>query len=424
MKLWPLSLACLIPLLPAGAASVFELRLKSGECLIGEVLSADAEIVVFSSPQLGRLPVPQSQIASLQPHLDAPTPPAQLPAGEAADRSPHAPREVAPEPLPLSPIAEASADLSPAFGAKVAHVETPSPAPPPPAAADSHAPAEPPVVGQSLREEDIRQVFLRDSTIVLAPGRFEAETTLSYARQEVTSVDTLLGSDLRRFQRRLAQLQFSLRYSPVKRVEIFGTLPVAYGEQHLVRLDGEGSHRSVSGLGDFSLGLKWLAVRESAGTPDVVFAVTATAPTGRSPYRTNVADFGFGNGHWALGAGVQVVRTYDPVVVFGGLEYTHYFSTDALGGSIEPGGTLSYNLGFGFALNDQLSFSTQFAGSIQAEGRSSASGVKLPSRENLVLRMAMTARLSPESYLEPAIAWGLTDDSPDYQLSLSYAKRF
>lgn len=407
MKIRHLSVAFLFPLLSAQGAPAFELKLKSGECLIGELISADAASVVFASPLVGRVTIAQGQIASLQPRGEGSESAAPAPVAEGGNGG------AAPE----------AGGTAPDFGAKAhgARSEKPSTAEP---AASAETATGTPVVGETLREEDIRQVFLRDSTILLKPGQFEGEGTLSYLRQEMDSIDSLFASNLRRFQRRLTQMQFGLRYSPAERFEISATLPVIYGEQQLVMLDGTSHHRQISGLGDFTLGVKWQALRENAHRPDAVFSVNVIAPTGRSPYRSSVADFGLGNGHWAVGAGLQLVRTYDPVVVFGGVDYTHYFAEDEDGGSIEPGGLFSYNLGFGFALNDQLSLSTQFAGSVQAEGHTHAANVRLPSRESMVLRMAMTARLSPQSYLEPAVAWGLSDDSPDYQLSLSYAQRF
>jgi hypothetical protein len=391
MKLSRLPLACLlVASLPhSEAAPIFELRLTNGECLIGEIASADAASVTFVSATLGQVQIPQEQIASLQPKTAEGTP-ATVPAATAA------------------PIAEGPSSAPRADSSSAANAEW----------------SDTPVVGETMREEDIRQVFLRDSTILLGPGKFEVEANLSYWRQDTANLDTLLGNNLRRLHRRLAQMQLSLRYSPATRWEVFAAIPYIYGEQELVQLDGRSFSRQRAGFGDLSFGVKWQAVRESAQWPDVVLSLTATAPTGRNPYRADVADFGWGNGHWGLGLGVQLVRTYDPVVVFGGVEYTYYFPTDALGGNIEPGGRIAYNLGFGFALNDSLSLSTQFAGAVQTGGDSEVSGLRMESSESLVLRMAMTARLSPESYLEPAISWGLSEESPDYQLSLSYAQRF
>jgi hypothetical protein len=137
-----------------------------------------------------------------------------------------------------------------------------------------------------------------------------------------------------------------------------------------------------SGLGDVSAGLSYRVMRETARRPDIVAFVRGKAPTGHDPFGVGLievpgsqgnlkipARLSTGTGVWGAAAGVSVLKTIDPMVVFGSLTYFHNFKhhfPDLDGvvgeqpGSARIGGELQYGVGVAFALNDQSSLDASF----------------------------------------------------------------
>jgi hypothetical protein len=122
--------------------------------------------------------------------------------------------------------------------------------------------------------------------------------------------------------------------------------------------------------------------------------------------------------------GLAFVKSLDPVVVFWGLDYTHQFERDGLGQRVQPGETFGYNLGLGFAVNEDVSLSAQVGGAYQTETRLGGIVADGTSREPVTLRLGLTNRWSSNTYLEPSVTFGLNDDAADVGLGLSITRRF
>jgi hypothetical protein len=273
-------------------------------------------------------------------------------------------------------------------------------------------------IGQKPEDaEDIRKIFLRQSAVLLAPGQFEVEAAASYLRNQ--SLSAILNTKIRQFQ-----IPLAARIGLFNRAEGYVTVPIGYVRQDLAFADSSISHKK-SGVGDVTAGFNYEIAQEGARRPDVIASFNYGAATGSKP---NEFGLSLGSGHKAVTFGVQFIKSSDPVALFWGINYTQqfeaqYFLNDAVR-NVRPGEAAGYNFGFGFAVNDNISFSAQLAGSYQSVTK--ADGVKVfgTSNEPVSLRSALTFRYSKRTYIEPSVSIGLDDETPDFILGFSLTHRF
>ena len=113
-------------------------------------------------------------------------------------------------------------------------------------------------IGEKPEEEDIRMVFLRQSSVLLRGwGEVEADLAFQYTRTRVSSLIDVLTRQL--------SLMPTVRVGLSSRAETFVSLPLSYAEVNV-----GGSGHSKAGIGDWSAGIKYLLAQESARWPDVV----------------------------------------------------------------------------------------------------------------------------------------------------------
>lgn len=272
-------------------------------------------------------------------------------------------------------------------------------------------------IGQPADEEDIRDLFLRQSSVLLLPGQLEIETGIEYRLFQRES--TFLNTSYRLFN-----VPLSLRVGLLDNAESFITLPIAYAQRKLF-FSGNESVLGKFGVRDVSLGLKYVLRGESERWPEVVTTIGFTGPTGDDPNEEGVS---LGSGHWDIEVGLAFIKVSDPIVFFWGIAYTHQFESRHFYSDgeydVQPGEAVGYSFGFGFAVNEATSLSSQLVGSYNTEDKVDNKAVVGSSREPILLRLGLTRRWTSRTYIEPAVAAGLTGDAPDATISLSWAYRF
>jgi hypothetical protein len=352
-------------------------ELATGEKVSGTLSCWERTIIMVKSETLGQVTIPANQIARME-RLDAPS---TRTANTVGDQQ-------------MAAIRGAGTGQSP----------------------QGKVPAKP--IGQRPEDqEEVTKMFLRQTSVLLKPGQAEVEFGVAYER-DLQQVIGFSRQTLREFSFPLA-----FRYGINAKLEGFVTQPVAYGVTELTE-SGTTVEKSAWGLKDTSFGLNYLLARETAKRPDVILSLSGRAPTGLDPYRNDGTEVGLGNGHWAVSPGLQLVKTFDPVVIFGGVYYTHQFERHALGQDIQPGEEAGYSFGLGFAINEDVSVSAQLLGAFQSEYRLDGSTVSGSSREPVSLRMALTNRWRKGFYVEPSVTFGLNDDAPDFVLGASCIYQF
>ena len=92
------------------------------------------------------------------------------------------------------------------------------------------------------------------------------------------------------------------------------------------------------GFGDINFGASYRLMRETVNRPDIVLNARVKPPTGRHPWGVELVEvpgtlenlkvperLSTGSGVWGASAGVSVLKTIDPMVVFGSFTYFYNF---------------------------------------------------------------------------------------------------
>jgi hypothetical protein len=214
---------------------------------------------------------------------------------------------------------------------------------------------------------------------------------------------------------------------------------------------------TTSGLGDMSAGLSYRVMKETAARPDIVVSVRGKAPTGNDPFGIELVEvegsqgnlkipsrLSTGTGVWGASAGISLLKTIDPMVVFGSFTYFHNFKhhfpdlDEATGdqpGEASLGDAFQYGIGVAFALNDRSSLNTSFTERLVRHSSlffDPADPTKkghwqtiVGSEANVgVLNLGATFSLSPRLTLLTNLGVGITQDAPDMTVTVRLPYQF
>ena len=206
-----------------------------------------------------------------------------------------------------------------------------------------------------------------------------------------------------------------------------------------------------TGIGDASIGLSYRLLPESAKAPDVVLNTRVKFPTGRHPFGIEFIEvegsegnlfiperLSYGTGVYGASLGVSVLKTLDPMIVFGSVTYFHNFKREFSDideipgdqpGKVKLGNAYQIGAGLAFALNDKSSISMSYTQRLVERTRLNPEGQDarniIGSQANVALaNFGATFSLSEKVSLVTNVGLGLTDDSPDMALSLRIPYRF
>ncbi|ABW68227.1 SH3 type 3 domain protein [Desulfosudis oleivorans Hxd3] len=146
------------------------------------------------------------------------------------------------------------------------------------------------------------------------------------------------------------------------------SIPFVYKYQDL----GQTGSKSVTDLGDVSVGANWQPFRTGEDFPALIFSSSISIPTGRSPYEINPReDLSTGAGLFAASLGVSASKSLDPVVAYGGLQYTYALEESGLNQhladgltlkKVEPsGGAVGLSMGLAYAMSYKASIHAGFS---------------------------------------------------------------
>jgi hypothetical protein len=284
---------------------------------------------------------------------------------------------------------------------------------------------------ESEAEDAKRQMdmFLRQQTVLFKRGELEFEFGLNYTQD--TSVNNCFNSDKRslfcpkasqsvvfpKILNRSVDSSFKVTYGIIDDLAISLSIPYSYNEQEGDTAPFEAPvqvlHDDFIGIGDVSGGLRYNAWHEDGAIPGISLNLNAKSVTGDDIKR-------LGTGFWNVGGGVSLTKTFDPVVFFGSVGYTATLQN----GTIDPGDQISYQFGGGFSLNDRVSVSTAFSGTTTL--RTEVNGREIPGSAQDInsLQFSSTIKISKALFVEPFVAFGLTNESGDFTVGLRIPYRF
>jgi hypothetical protein len=273
-------------------------------------------------------------------------------------------------------------------------------------------------------------MFLRDQKVLFKKGEIELEFGLNYSQDTSTincfNPDRNTGFCPRdgntpifpKASIRTIDSSYSMTYGIADDLALSFSFPYSYLE-----LEGDFApfevvgdqvfHDNFSGIGDISGSLRYMAWHGDGNTPSVSLSLGAKAPTGDD-------DKGLGTGFWNIGAGISLTKAIDPVVFFGSLGYNVTLPNN----DIRPGDEISYSFGSGFSLNDRVSIKAALTGSVIL--RSETNGQEIPGSAQDIssLQFSSTIKISKALFIEPFVAFGLTQETSDFTVGFNVPFRF
>jgi hypothetical protein len=278
-------------------------------------------------------------------------------------------------------------------------------------------------VDEEAVERALEFTLVQEGALLLPLGQAEFTPSFTYTRRTndfpvfVDSGQFLGEQDARRNEFEFAagllvglpfdsQLEFELPYNLVDQSNVNSVGGVAF----------EQSSGTGHGLGDFSVGLAKTVLRERNWLPDVVLRVNWDTGTGEREDN----DVALNGGFQELSGSISLAKRQDPLVFVGGAIYEATFEKD----DFDPGDALGFSIGTFLAASPSTSLSVVLNQSFIDEFKVDGQRIDGSDRVESILSLGASAILGRNVLLDGAVGVGLTDDSPDYSVSISLPIRF
>jgi hypothetical protein len=249
------------------------------------------------------------------------------------------------------------------------------------------------------------------------------------------------------------------RYGLTDRMSIDIDVPYIYRHSSFIVGGAGGSASSLSdssvnsnAIGDVNFGIYYQFLKETNNMPDVVGSLRVKTPTGTSPFGIKVQQISqdntnlvapsklpTGTGFWNVTAGLSVLKTYDPVVLFGSLSYTYNISRSfsdisSVIGQTEPaevklGDIIQFGGGVALAFSDKDSASISYTMAIEPQSKTKAPGgswAGVPGSETTasVLNFGLNHVVNKHLTINGAVSVGLTPDAPNFVVGVRFPYTF
>ncbi|BAL22567.1 hypothetical protein AZKH_0221 [Azoarcus sp. KH32C] len=336
-----------------------------------------------------------------------------------------------------------------------------APARPAPAETVAQAPApvgQAPERGSDKRPPQVAPIFEQPG--VLTPrDKWVVEPSLQYSHSSSDRI-ALIGYtvipailigliDVREVKSNSFIGALTVRRGITNRFELEGKFPYVYrSDTSVSRPVGAGAAADQAfdvdgrGIGDIELTGRYQLNDGGAENPYYVGWLRLKTRTGRDPFEVKVdrtirgttgtglqTELPTGSGFYTLTPGLTVLVPSDPVVFFGGVSYQYSLKRDNVKqktndgdialGDVEAGGAFGFNFGMGLALNERSSFSIGYdhlsVGKLRVNGRTPRSSVR---SELGTLLLGYSYRLNSGKTINLSLGAGLTNDTPDVQITL------
>ncbi|WP_457600889.1 transporter [Hydrogenivirga sp.] len=317
-------------------------------------------------------------------------------------------------------------------------------------------------LGDERRAEEALSQFERDY-VLLKGGQFEFEENFTYTYYSANQIFlesfaildpvflTLGQFGIESAKRNIFVNTFLLRAGVTDFLQLELSLPFVY-RYDTVSVIGSGEtkrdERSMerAGIGDVAVGISVQPIKETARRPALILNIGYKSKTGKSPFDIDPEkDVPTGTGYASVRAGFNLVKSIDPVVVYGGLGYIYNLpekvnkqvsanvDTDAeietgFLKKVYPGDTINLNVGMAYALSYMFSMSAQFIESYTlstyVETDEGKKRVKNSALNSALFKFGAGMSITKNVPLSFSIYMGLTEDAPDYIVELRVPVKF
>jgi hypothetical protein len=273
--------------------------------------------------------------------------------------------------------------------------------------------------------------------------------------EQEKSVLTAAGREYTLMQKGKYELEYSLRYEYISSNEIIAATRVEPRSNHTIR-NGIGiqyglfnnltvnmnipyvyvydktnsaAAKSASDMGDMTMGIDFQPFKSGGDWPSTTISMSAILPTGRSPYKINRnTDLPTGGGLYGFSLGVNMSKSIDPAMAFGGLSCTYRLSRDdldqnmdgAILDEVEPGISVNAAIGMAYSISYAVSMNVQFQYGYNMGTDytfTNAPVVRSSAYSTASLLVGTGWRISPTTTLSFGLGIGLTKDDPDFTVS-------
>lgn len=258
-------------------------------------------------------------------------------------------------------------------------------------------------------EADDTATLLRDDGILQGQRQLSTELFIDYQRSTYSR-----GSDLVR--RDELKPTLITRYGFTPSLEFGINLPYTFVTDSISSNGLAAGHESSNGVSNIDLSVKYHAVRQVSGRPDVVLMFTATPGVNKAEQPS----LGWHQDRYRLSA--LFAKVVDPAIFFAQLGYTHVVPETVNGVRVDSGNLVQYRLGSGYAFTDRVTFSMQLVGDINRKGESGGQATAVTHSASLQLGNIIV--FPDQWFIEPSIRFGLTPEAPDFGMSLAMPINF
>ncbi len=336
-------------------------------------------------------------------------------------------------------------------------------APPAPAAAPSSQPASGQLGGAAPKTESQKAVYQQQNALFVHGLTLTPALQYSYTDNRLFTLNGFLALgaiflgniDVTRQENTIAEPSITADYSYAPNQEVEVTVPWVWRAS---TYDAQGAQNSTAlvsqnlitkgAFGDMSAAYYYQLPQSTPGGPIVVLNTRLSIPTGVPPYgikiiqtKQNGGNLSYpsslptGTGLYTISAGATIIQQTDPAILFGGLNLYHNFtghfgdiSTSPISvqpGSITGGDAALITLGTAFSLNDKVSTSFSLQDTLVTSTRERPAGgdwtnVIGSSLNAAVFNIGTTYSTSPTTYWQAIVGIGMTQDAPNFTLTLRF----
>lgn len=291
--------------------------------------------------------------------------------------------------------------------------------------------------------------------VLLPPGKFVVEPSIDYThgssnRLVFRGVEIVTGVQIGVIEasdadRNSASAALSTRYGVMNGLEVELRVPYLYRDDRITTLAQQDEsitrtyHLEGQGLGDVELSARYQINRGTGGWPVLLAGVRVKSDTGTSPFDVPRDEFAVatelatGSGFWAVDGSLSFLYPTDPIVLFGGISYLSHQPRkigktigDVPVNKVDPGDSISGNMGFGFALNPRFSFSLGYKHTYVFPTKTIIANTRQESESLNVgaFTFGWSLQLTRRVSIANTYEIGTTSDSPDARIVLRIPIRF
>lgn len=291
----------------------------------------------------------------------------------------------------------------------------------------------------------LERTLIERGGLLLPPGTLEIEPAVEYSFFSTRRIDVsgfsvlptlIIGVlETEKVQRDLLDASITLRLGVFRDIQIEVRVPYRFAWDR-VSTETTETKNSDDDIGDIEVALQYQPIKERGWIPDVILGVRGKTVTGKDPFGLGAGEIPTGTGLYSITGTVTAVKSSDPAVIFGGLNFTYNLDRDvvvtrgdAFETEINPGHSIGYNIGVAIAISIDLSINLRFQQSFTSSTKTKVPGARASSVPGSTLNVAIasfgaTWAISQNTSADVSVGIGLTDDSPDVTVRFAIPVRF